>query len=337
MSSAAVSRPGPRRDDAGPGTGVGGRAGARGRGAADPRGTAGGGTTGGPRGGGLWPWFFIAPTLIGIGALYVWPLIQNVVYSFAKWGPFGGAEFNGTANYERLFTDSSLLGALANTLIYTGIVLLGIPIAIVVATLLDRPGLKGAWLYRILFLMPYIAMPTAVALVWRLIFNGDFGVLNQVLARFGIDGPHWVSTPGYALVAVSLVGLWSSLGLSVIILGAGLRSIPAELYEAAQLDGAGGWRILRSITVPLLTPSIFFVSVITFINAFQLFDLLLALLGQENPAMLSTQSLVLKFYNVGFVAGDRGYAAAISVLILLIIGAMTALQFRLQRRWVHYG
>jgi multiple sugar transport system permease protein len=173
--------------------------------------------------------------------------------------------------------------------------------------------------------------------VWRLIFNGDFGVLNQVLARFGVDGPHWVSTPGYALVAVSIVGLWASLGLAVIILGAGLRSIPTELYEAAQLDGAGGWRILRSVTVPLLTPSIFFVTVITFINAFQLFDLLFALLGQENPAMPVTQSLVLKFYNVGIVAGDRGYAAAIAVLILLIIGATTALQFRMQRRWVHYG
>ena len=310
------------------------RAGAR---AATRAGRAGARPDTGSGGGGLWPWLFVGPTLVGIGVLYVWPLIQNVLYSFAKWGPFGGTEFTGTANYERLLTDSSLLGALGNTLLYTGIVLLGIPIAVVVATLLDRPGLRFAWLYRILFLMPYIAMPTAVALVWRLIFNGDFGVLNQVLARFGVDGPHWVSTPGYALVAVSLVGLWSSLGLSVIILGAGLRSIPAELYEAAQLDGAGGWRILRSITVPLLTPSIFFVSVITIINAFQLFDLLFALLGQENPAMLATQSLVLKFYNVGFVAGDRGYAAAIAVLILVIIGALTALQFRLQRRWVHYG
>ena len=288
-------------------------------------------------GGGLWPWLFIGPTLVGIGALYVWPLIQNVAYSFAKWGPFGGAEFTGLANYRRLLSDTSLLDALANTLVYTGIVLLGIPIAIVIAALLARPGLRGAWLYRMLFLMPYIAMPTAVALVWRLIFNGDFGVLNQVLAHAGIHGPHWVSTPGYALLAVSVVGLWSSLGLSVIILGAGLRSIPTELYEAAQLDGAGSWRILRSITVPLLTPSIFFVSVITVINAFQLFDLLFALLGQENPAMPATQSLVLKFYNVGIVAGDRGYAAAIAVLILVLIGALTALQFSAQRRWVHYG
>lgn len=289
-----------------------------------------------PRGDGLWPWLFLAPTVLGIGVLYVWPLIRNVLYSFTRWGPFGDAQFIGTANYERLLTDATLVTALANTLVYTGIVLLGIPIAVVVATLLDRPGLKGAWFYRILFLMPYIAMPTAVALVWRLIFNGDFGVLNQVLAVVGIDGPHWVSTPGYALVAVSLVGLWSSLGLAVIILGAGLRSIPAELYEAAQLDGAGPWRILRSVTVPLLTPSIFFVSVITVITAFQLFDLLFALLGQENPATPATQSLVMRFYTVGFVAGDRGYAAAIAVLILVIIGALTALQFRLQRRWVHY-
>lgn len=286
---------------------------------------------------GAWPWLFVGPTAAGIAVLYVWPLVQNVFYSFTRWGPFGGAELVGTDNYAALLTDGDLLLALGNTVAYTAIVLAGIPLAVVVATLLERPGLRFAWLYRTMFFAPYVAMPTAVALVWRMIYNGDFGVLNQALAALGIDGPHWVSTPGYALLAVGVVGLWSSLGLSVILLGAGLRSIPPEVYEAAQLDGAGSWRILRSITVPLLTPSIFFVSVLTVIGAFQLFDLLFALLGQENPAMRATQSLVLKFYNEGFVAGDKGYAAAIGVVILLVIGAVTAWQFRLQRRWVHYG
>ncbi len=123
-------------------------------------------------------------------------------------------------------------------MIYTAILLLGVPIAVALAALVGTPGLRGANIYRALFFLPYIAMPMAIALVWRLIFNGDFGILNYVLDLVGISGPSWLSTPGIALVAVGVVGLWSSVGFSMIILGAGLRSIPAELYEAAALDGA---------------------------------------------------------------------------------------------------
>src|SRR5690606_26644971 len=138
-----------------------------------------------------------------------------------------------------------------------------------------------------------------------------------------------------ATVAVAVVGLWSSLGFSMIVLAAGLKSIPPELYEAAELDGATRWRQFRAITVPLLTPSIFFVLIITVIASFQVFDLLYAILGSSNPVLPRSMSLVYFFYREGFVANDKGYAAAIAMVIFLLIGLLTALQFRLQRRWVH--
>ncbi|QCR42301.1 sugar ABC transporter permease [Curtobacterium sp. SGAir0471] len=283
---------------------------------------------------GIWPWLFVLPLLIGVGTFFIWPILQTFWYSFTSWGVFGGATFTGLANYARLLSDPQLYQSLVNTIVYTVIVLLGIPIAVWLASLLNTPGLRFAQFYRVLFFLPYVAMPAAIALVWRIMFNGDFGIVNWFLGRFGIDGPYWISTPGFALVAVSLVGLWSSLGFSMIILGAGLKDIPPELYEAAELDGASRWRQFRSLTVPLLTPSIFFVLVVTTISSFQLFDLLYAILGSTNPVIPQTMSLVFYFYNAGFIDNDKGFAAAIAMVIFVLIGIITVVQFRVQRKWV---
>jgi multiple sugar transport system permease protein len=284
---------------------------------------------------GFWPWLFVLPLLGGIGLFYLWPIIQTAYFSFTEWGVFGGNTFSGLDNYLRLFADPQLYSALGNTLLYTAVVLLGIPIAVYLASLLNTPGLRFASFYRVLFFLPYVAMPTAVAMVWRIIFNGDFGILNYVLSFVGIDGPYWTSTPGFAMLAVAIVGLWSSLGFSMIILAAGLKNIPPELYEAAELDGATPWRRFTSVTVPLLTPSIFFVLIITTISSFQLFDLLYALLGSSNPVLPKSMSLVYFFYSQGFVSNDKGYAAAIAMVIFAIIGVVTLVQFRLQKRWVN--
>jgi multiple sugar transport system permease protein len=285
---------------------------------------------------GAWPWLFVLPLLAGIAVFYLWPIIQTAYYSLTTWGVFGGSTFTGLANYTQLFVDPQLYSALGNTLLYTGIVLLGVPLAVWLASLLNTPGLRFASFYRVLFFLPYVAMPTAIAMVWRIIFNGDFGILNYALKMIGIQGPYWISTPGYALVAVAIVGLWSSLGFSMIILGAGLKNIPAELYEAAEIDGATPSRRFRSITVPLLSPSIFFVLIITIIGSFQLFDLQYAILGSPttNPVIPKSLSLVYFFYQEGFVSNNKGYAAAIAMVIFVLIGIVTLIQFRLQKRWV---
>jgi multiple sugar transport system permease protein len=283
---------------------------------------------------GCWPWAFVLPLLLGVAVFYLWPILQTFWYSFTTWGVFGGATFSGVANYIQLVTDPQFYQSLLNTLIYTAIVLVGIPIAVWLAALLNTPGLRFAQFYRVLFFLPYVAMPAAISLVWRIIYNGDYGILNWALSLVGIKGPYWISTPGFALVAVSIVGLWSSLGFSMIILGAGLKDIPPELYEAAELDGASRARQFRSVTVPLLSPSIFFVVIITTISSFQLFDLLYALLGSTNPVIPKTMSLVFYFYNAGFIDNDKGFAAAIAMAIFVLIGIVTLVQFRVQKRWV---
>lgn len=285
---------------------------------------------------GFWPWLFLAPLLIGMGAFYLWPMVQTFFNSFMSIGAFGDAEFAGLANYRKLATEEDFPRSVLNTFIYVGIVLLGVPIAILISALLNRPGLRFASVYRVLFFMPYVAMPTAIALVWRTIYNGDFGILNTFLSLFGIEGPHWVATPGFSLAALGAMGLWSALGFSLIILSAGLRNIPADLYEAAQLDGAGPWRQFISVTVPMLTPSIFLVIVVTAINAFQLFDLLYALMGQDNPAMSETQSMVHLFYEEAFIVNDKGYASVIALAIMVIVAIFTLAQFRFQKKWVNY-
>ena len=283
---------------------------------------------------GFWPWLFVGPLMLGISVFYLWPIAQTAWMSLTDTGPFGGSTFSGVQNYVKLFADPQLYLSLGNTLLYTAIVLLGIPIAVYLASLLNLPGLRFASLYRVLFFLPYVAMPTAVAMVWRIIFNGDFGLVNYTLRFVGIDGPYWISTPGFSMFAVAIVGLWSSLGFSLIILAAGLKNIPPELYEAAELDGATRWGQFRSITVPLLSPSVFFVTIITVISSFQLFDLLYAILGSSNPVLPRSMSLVYFFYREGFVNNDKGSAAAIAMVIFVIIGLVTALQFRFQKKWV---
>lgn len=284
---------------------------------------------------GYWPWVFVAPLFTGIAIFYLWPIIHTGYTSLTETGPFGGYEFVGLGNYVELFADPRLYLSLGNTLLYMGVVLLSVPIAVYLASLLNLPGLRFASFYRVLFFLPYVAMPAAIAMVWRIMFNGDFGIINWLLAFVGIDGPYWVSTAGTAMLAVSIVGLWSLLGFNMIILGAGLKNIPPELYEAASIDGASRWRQFISITVPLLSPSIFFVMVITVITSFQVFDLLYAILGSNSPVLPQSMSLVYFFYREGFVNNDQGYAAAIAILILVVIGLVTAFQFWFQRKWVH--
>ena len=285
---------------------------------------------------GAWPLVFLAPLMIGVIVFYFWPILATFLNSFSSFGPFGGRSFAGLDNYRALLTDSFIPRAVLNTAVYTAIVLLGIPIAVAVASLMNQKGLRFSRFYQVLFFLPAVSMPVAVALVWRMIFNKEFGIVNWALSLVGIDGPYWTTAPWWALLAVSIVGLWSSLPLAIIILSAGLQAIPAELYEAAQLDGAGTMRQFIAVTVPLLTPSIFFLTIITAINGFQLFDLLFAMMGDANPAMADTQSLVYLFYSEAFRQNDQGYASVIALLILLIIGVFTLLQFRMQKRWVHY-
>ena len=287
---------------------------------------------------GAWPALFIGPLMLGIAVFYYWPIFENVVASLKQTNAFGGnPQFVGFENYRELFASPDLRSAIGNTLLYTVIVLLGIPLSVAVAAMIELPGLRFKGLYRILYFMPYLAMPMAVAQVWKIVYNGQFGLLNQILRSVGVsDPPYWLVSPGWALFAVALFGLWASIGFNVIILSAGLKSIPRELYEAASIDGASAWRQFRMVTVPLLSPSIFFLTIMTTIGGFQLFDALYAMIGTGNPAEPRTRSLVSLFYRQAFVNHDQGLGAAVAIVIFALVAIVTLVQFLGQKRWVNY-
>lgn len=287
---------------------------------------------------GAWPLLFVGPLLLGVLVFYYWPIVSNVIVSLQQTNAFGGSpRWVGLANYQEVLASPSLASATLNTAIYTCCLLLGIPLSVVIASLVELPGLAFRGLYRVLFFMPYLAMPMAIAQVWKLVYNGQFGLINQGLRAIGVDNPpYWLVTPGWVILAVSVFGIWSSIGFNVIILSAGLKSIPIDLYEAASLDGAGTVRQFRSITVPLLTPSIFFLTIMTTISGVQLFDGLYALLGKGNPAEPASRSLVYLFYTESFVNNNQGAGAAVAIIILLLVALVTLGQFVVQRKWVNY-
>ncbi|MET8005354.1 carbohydrate ABC transporter permease [Nonomuraea glycinis] len=289
----------------------------------------------------LWGYAFIAPTGLGLAIFNLWPVAQTAYFSFTEWGAFGGHTWTGLDNYTRLFADPEVGRAMLNTLTYTALGLIGIPLAIVFAALINRPGLRGVSVYRTAFFLPVVTMPVAVAMLWRWLYNGDYGLVNQALAVVGVDGPNWIADPATAMYALVVVGIWSSIGYNLIIFLAGMQAIPKELYEAAAMDGAGRVRQFFAITLPMLSPTAFFISIISVIGSLQLFDLVFVMTGsgqaaRANPAYARLQTVVQLFYERAFVTNDRGYAAAIVIALLVLIAALTVVQFRLQRRWVHY-
>ncbi|UBU16586.1 carbohydrate ABC transporter permease [Nonomuraea gerenzanensis] len=283
-----------------------------------------------------WGYLLIAPMALGLAVFYLWPILQTLYLSFTESGVFGGYTWVGTANYAGLLGDEDMAGALGNTLLYAVLVLAGVPLSIVVAALLNVPGLRGLSVYRTLYFLPVVTMPAAVGLTWRYLFNGDFGAINHLLGLVGIDGPYWMGDPDVAIYAIAIVGVWSSIGYNAVLFLAGLQGIPRHYYEAASIDGAGRLRQFFRITLPLLTPTTFFVVVITMINALQVFDLVYLMIDTTSPALRGSRTIVYLFFEKAFVHNQRGLAAAIAVLLLGLILVLTAIQFRLQKKWVHY-
>jgi multiple sugar transport system permease protein len=284
----------------------------------------------------FWAFVLIAPLVIGETLFALWPLAQSIYLSFTSWGVFGQVRWTGGANYLRLLHDPEVYSALRNTIFLSVASVAGtVTIATLFAALLNV-GVRGTSIYRVLLFLPVVTMPAASAMVWKWIYNGDLGLLNAALSVIGIDGPSWLTDKSFALWSVVIVTIWNEIGIAMIILLAGLQGIPRSLHEAAHLDGAGPFATFFSVTLPLLTPTLFFVVVTSTIGAFQMFDAIFLMIGPEGYAIESAQNLIFLFYEQGFIIGDKGYAAAIVLVLFLLIAAVTAIQFWLQRRWVHY-
>lgn len=282
----------------------------------------------------LWGWAFILPTMIGLIVLNIYPIIKTIYESFFKTGDFGkGNIFIGLANYQRVLTDSEVWQSLLNTFKYAIVeVPFSLIIALVLAVLLNRK-MKGRAVYRTIFFLPMVAAPAAIAMVWRWLFNSEFGLLNNVF------GTHinWISNPHIAVYSIGVIGVWSIIGYNMVLFLSGLQEIPKDYYEASNIDGANGIYQFFHITVPLLSPTIFFVTVTRIIGALQVFDLIFMVMDRNNPALGKTQSLVYLFYQYSFVQNNKGLGSTIVVLLLAIIMIITVFQMKAQKKWVYYS
>lgn len=285
----------------------------------------------------LWGWLFILPTTIGLVILNIIPIFQTIYQSFFKTGDFGkGNKFVGFSNYIKVFSDTEVWQALVNTFKYALVeVPFSIAISLVIAVLLNRK-IKGRSIYRTIIFLPMVAAPAAIAMVWRWLYNADFGLINNVLGT----NINWVSNPNLTIFSITIIGIWSVLGYNMVLFLAGLQEIPKDYYEAASLDGATGTAAFFNVTLPLLSPTIFFVCVTRVIAAMQVFDLIFMIMAggaNSNPALPKTQSLVYLFYKYSFTQKNMGYGSTIVVLLLVIILLITVFQMKAQKKWVFYN
>mgnify|MGYP000844358510 CR=1 FL=1 len=286
----------------------------------------------------FWGWLFILPTMVGLIVLNIIPIFQTIYQSFFKTGAFGrGNIFVGLKNYERLVADSAVWQALLNTIKYAIVeVPFSIAIALVIAVLLNAK-MRGRSVYRAIYFLPMVVAPAAVSMVWKWLFNTEFGLLNHIIESIGLKPISWLSDPKIAIYSLAVVGIWSVIGYNMVLFLAGLQEIPRDYYEAAQIDGANAIQQFFKITVPLISPTMFFVVVTRVISSLQIFDSIYMMISTSSPALKKTQSLVYLFYRYAFVENNKGYGSAIVVLLLLVIMIITVFQMVAQKKWVHYN
>ncbi len=284
----------------------------------------------------LEPYLYLLPTIIGLLLFSAGSVIASLLISFTQWQVVTPPEWIGLQNYRDLLASPLFWQVFWNTLLY---VLLAVPLSIasgLAAALLVNQKLRGVRFFRTIYFLPVASSMVAVALVWSYIYNPEYGLLNALLLDvFGIKGPPWLSDPRWAMLALVLMTVWKGLGYTMVIFLAGLQNIPGELYEAAALDGVGPVRKFWRITLPMLSPTLFFALVITLIGSFQVFEQTY-MLTRGGPAN-ATLTLSYYIYQHAFQFFHMGYAAAMSYVLFAFLFVITFAQFRLQRRWVFYG
>lgn len=276
----------------------------------------------------------VAPVVLGALAFVVLPLCMVVWYSLHEWNVLANTfTFVGAENYERMAADGGLTDALLASLWFSvGLVVLNIVLALLLAVLLNQ-RLPGTTTFRTFFFSPVVVSLVAWTIVWSFLLQADGGI-NGFLALLGIDGPNWLRHPTTAMVSVIVVQVFKNVGLNMILFLAALQGVPEELQEAARLDGAGAWRRFRSITLPLISPTILLVSIITIVGSLEVFAQIDVLTG-GGPGS-STTVLVYYLYQQAFQFNEFGYASAIAVLLFVIVLVLTLLQWQSRKRWVFH-
>ena len=280
---------------------------------------------------------YLTPWLIGFVAFVAGPILASFYLSFNKYNVILSPEFVGARNYVTALTkDDLFLPSIVRTFYF---VLLNVPVGLAlslgVAMLLNRK-LVFTTMWRTFFFLPTLTPLVAAAVLWRWMLNPDVGLVNYLLAQVGIKGPGWLASTEWAVPSLALIGLWVTVGGSrMIIFLAGLQDVPKELIEAAEIDGAGRWQTFRNVTLPLVTPTIFFNLVLGVIFALRTFEL--AFIGTQGGPARATWFISLHIYQTAFVSFDMGYASALAWLFFVILFAFTFIQFRASSRWVYYA
>lgn len=279
---------------------------------------------------GIWALLLLLPNLLGFLAFTLIPVFASFFLSFTSWDMLTPVKWVGLSNYAELMKDETFIKVFWNTIYFAGVsVPLGIVISLLLAVALDRISLKK--FYRAAYFLPVVSSMVAIAVVWQFIYNPEYGIMNYVLGWFGIQGPDWLTSTVWAMPAVILTSVWKNLGFNMLIFLAGLQGISDDYYEAADLDGANTYQKFFYITVPLLSPTTFFVTVMSFIASFQVFDTIF-LMTQGGPAR-STSVIVHYLYEHGFKYFNMGYASAMAYVLFFMMFIITMIQFWRQRKW----
>jgi len=281
---------------------------------------------------------FLSPWLIGFFIFTAWPLIYSAYLSFTDYDVINDPNMVGFENYAQLFDDPKIALSLSNTFFFTAVqVPLYVVVSLMLALLLQRAA-RSAGFFRTIFFLPKMTPPVAVGILFLLLFNGQNGLINTVLGWFGIDGPSWTTDPAWIKPGLIVMSLWT-IGASVIILLAALKNVPEELYESARIDGAGFWRQAISVSLPMISPALFFVIIVNTIAGLQTFDeAYTAFFGAGNTTYSNDAALFYSIYlfQQAFEFLNMGYASAMAWLLFALIMIVTAVQLIVSRRLVYY-
>jgi multiple sugar transport system permease protein len=280
-------------------------------------------------------WAFAAPFVILFGIFLAFPILASFVLSFTSFGlrdlrnPIG-ASFVGIQNYLDVFVDATFWTSLLNTAYF---VVVGVPVTLIlgllIANALNRGVTRFRTAFRVGYYLPVITSIVAIAVVWRFLLNPDAGLINMILAGIGIDGPAWLADPALAMPSIIAMAVWRNLGFAMVVFLAGLQAIPAVLYEAASIDGAGRWQVFRFVTIPMLRPTILFMTVITTIGYLQVFEEPFVM--TDGGPLDKTLSVTMYMFREGFRFFHQGYASAIAYILFVIVAVIAILQFRFLR------
>jgi len=278
---------------------------------------------------------FVVPALIPLTVFWIYPILRSMLLSLTDWDYMSPSySFVGLSNYVALFKDTRFYGALWNTFVFgIGTVIPTIIGGMILALLLQK-AFRGDGIFKFILFSPWITPTVAISIVWTWIYEPDVGIANHVLKFFHLPALQWINSSSTAMLAVIIVTVWKSLGYAMIFYITALEKVPKELYEANALDGANSWQRFRDVTLPCISPTTFFLVIITMVNSLQAYDQI-QILTQGGPSG-STRTLLYMYYQLGFEEFNMGQATAVAMILILITVMLSLIQFVVSKKWVHY-